>query len=114
MEVHGEERKDVAHQGEIMGTLAALVSTVSDPLMVEAVAAAKVLEFARDLGLVRIVLKEGRVLRSSFVSRNFMHTNRDGKKAAHMLAQFGLYQSEDVIWVEDMLLLLSKISSLMT
>ncbi|XVF86811.1 hypothetical protein PTKIN_Ptkin18bG0072500 [Pterospermum kingtungense] len=86
-----------------------------EPILVEALATVKALEFAMDMGfrmvvlegdsigvvnrfsssvpdlsIVGVVLAEGKKLIGQFDSCSVMHTLRDGNKAAHALAQLGV------------------------
>ncbi|XVF72684.1 hypothetical protein PTKIN_Ptkin12aG0139800 [Pterospermum kingtungense] len=69
--------------GDVMGALASPYVGVSDPLLIEAFAAVKALEFAWDIWVfIRYILK------------------RKGNEAAHRLARFGLGLMQELVWVE--------------
>ncbi|XVF60988.1 hypothetical protein PTKIN_Ptkin08bG0091900 [Pterospermum kingtungense] len=112
--------------GEVMGTAAAPVDRVVDPLIVEALAAVKAIQFSVDMGFrnveiegdcksvmgrlssqncdmsaVGMILEEGKILMHCFTTCSFSHTFRDGNKAAHALAQLGCNLASEVVWVED-------------
>ncbi|XVF61986.1 hypothetical protein PTKIN_Ptkin08bG0179900 [Pterospermum kingtungense] len=55
----------------------------------------------QDLSAIGMVVKEGKVLLSHLDSCNIVHVLRDGNKVAHALAQIGVGQLHDVVWVED-------------
>ncbi|XVF55833.1 hypothetical protein PTKIN_Ptkin06aG0068300 [Pterospermum kingtungense] len=85
----------------------------------EALAARKALEVARDMGftcidlegdsttiikklsatgqessIVRLIIANVKRLASCFASCNFMHTRREGNNVAHVLAKFGVQQTD--------------------
>ncbi|XVF65465.1 hypothetical protein PTKIN_Ptkin09bG0251700 [Pterospermum kingtungense] len=80
-------------EGEVMGASFGSISLVMDPLLVEAIASVKALEFARDMGFTRIVLEGD--------AASFLHTFRERNSVAHALALWGLGLLVDSIWAED-------------
>ncbi|XVF77349.1 hypothetical protein PTKIN_Ptkin14bG0035700 [Pterospermum kingtungense] len=109
-----------------MGALAQSVDGVEDPFMIEAMAAVKCLQFAKDMRFNRIVIEgdsvgiiswlnstqldfsaigmvlaEGIDLIGHFSFCSIIHTRREGNVAARGLAKYGLSLDQEVVWMEE-------------
>lgn len=113
--------------GEVMGALAHPIEGVDDPLMAEALAVVKSLQFARDMGFTRVVvqgdfagivnrlksgeddlsavglaIKEGRALVGQFNWCTIIHKRRQcNSSAEHWLANYGMGLPQEAIWVKQ-------------
>ncbi|XP_075663045.1 uncharacterized protein LOC142632549 [Castanea sativa] len=113
-------------EGQVIASMATRVSQLLQPIEIEALAANKALEFARELDtshavlegdslLVMTALKSKNIalapfglliqdslaLPSGFSKFSYSHTKREGNTVAHNLAQLAVSFTNCVIWMED-------------
>ena len=96
------------------------------PVEIEAMATTRAIEFAREIGVDRIMverdsstvtkalstknpalasygllIEDARVLEGNFLELSHSHTKREGNKVAHCLARLALTLSDVAVWMED-------------
>jgi ribonuclease HI len=113
-------------KGSFMLGLTASLPYVRDPLVAEVMAAWRAMELGRELGFQRInlegdslitvkalnkdqscsssygqLINDIRVCLSSFLFHTVSHVSRQANNAAHVLAQYALALSSDLVWKEE-------------
>ena len=114
------------HTGSIIASLAQLISPALQAVEIEAIAAARALEFGNEISISEAVLEgdseliieslkvggntiasvealiQDTIVFSSFFSKLlFSHCRRDGNKLAHSLARYSINVSNYVVWMEE-------------
>ena len=114
------------HTGSIIASLAQLISPALQAVEIEAIAAARALEFGNEISISEAVLEgdseliieslkvggntiasvepliQDTIVFSSFFSKLlFSHCRRDGNKLAHSLARYSINVSDYVVWMEE-------------
>ena len=113
-------------QGLVVASMATRIPQQLQPVEIEAMAASKALEFARELGIAEAVLEgdsqvvimalnskspvlapygslvqDSLSLSNSFSKLSYSHTKREGNIVAHNLAKLVVNLTNCVIWMED-------------
>ena len=113
-------------KGLVIASMATWIPQQLWPVEIEALAASKALEFARELGIADAVLEgdsqvvimalnskntvlapfgslvqDSLTLSTSFSKLSYSHTKRDGNPVAHNLAKLAVNLTNCVIWMED-------------
>ena len=113
-------------EGLVIASLVTHVPQQLQPIKIEALAAYKALEFARELGISEAVLEgDSSLVMTALASKNpglapfglllqdslmvsigfsklsYSHTKREGNTVAHNLAQLAINHQNYVIWMED-------------
>ena len=114
------------HTGSIIASLAQLISPALQAVEIEAIAAARALEFGNEISISEAVLEgdseliieslkvggntiasvepliQDAIVFSGFYSKLlFSHCRRDGNKLAHSLARYSINVSDYVVWMEE-------------
>ena len=115
-------------EGLVIASMAARVPQLLQPIEIEALAAYRALEFAREVGISDAVLEgdsslvmialasktpglapfglllhESLIVSGGFSKLSYSHTKREGNSVAHNLAQLAFNHQNCVIWMADVL-----------
>ena len=110
------------HTGAVMASLAQTVAPAMQPIEIEAVAAARALEFGEEIGIteaegdseqlinsfkgghsiasVQPLLHDATVFSSHYAKLLYSHCRRDGNRLAHNLTRYPINVSSYVVWME--------------
>ena len=113
-------------EGLVIASMAARVPQLLQPIEIEALAAYRALEFAREVGISDAVLEgdsslvmtalasktpslapfglllhDSLIVSVGFSKLSYSHTKREGNSVAHNLAQLAFNHQNCVIWMED-------------
>ena len=113
-------------KGLVIASMATRIPQQLRPVKIEALAASKALEFARELGIADAVLEgdsqvvmmalksktsvlaqfgllmqDSLTLSTGFSKLSYSHTKREGNTVAHSLAKLAMNLTNCVIWMED-------------
>ena len=113
-------------EGLVIASMSTRLPQQLQPIEIEALAASKALEFAREVGISEAVLEgdsllvmkalktknaglapfglliqDSLTLSSGFSKLSYSHTKREGNTVAHNLAQLAVNLPNCVIWMED-------------
>ena len=114
------------HSGAILASLAQSISQAFQPVEIEAIAAARALEFGQEIGITEAILegdselivnslKSGKatmasvepliqdasIFSTSYTKLLYSHCRRDGNKLEHNLARFLIHVPNYLAWMEE-------------
>ena len=113
-------------EGLVIASMSTRLPQQLQPIEIEALAASKALEFAREVGISKAILEgdsllvmkalktknaglapfglliqDSLTLSSGFSKLSYSHTEREGNLVAHSLAQLAINNPNCAIWIED-------------
>lgn len=114
------------HTSSVIASLAQLISPAYQPTEIDAIAAARALEFGREIGIsgavlegnsklitkslkaggntiasVEPLIQDAIVFSSSYSILQYSHCRRGGNRLAHSLARYSINVSNYVVWIEE-------------
>ena len=116
------------HTGAVTASLAQTIAPALQPIEIEAIAAARALEFGEEIGITAAVLEgdleliinslkggghsivsmepllhDAMVFSNCYAKLLYSHCRRDGNRLAHSIARYSINVSSYVVWMEGVL-----------